>query len=118
MTLAELKKIVDSYCEDKYTNPEEVKLIITLEEMSAGARAGTDVENVFMGFDWEHNQLRIQPKDKLIRYNKDRDVPNDVRHYKDTYFCPTCQYSLRKTEIQNNYCPFCGQHFSKNIKEI
>ncbi|HAU86001.1 MAG TPA: hypothetical protein DCW90_11035 [Lachnospiraceae bacterium] len=70
MTLAELKKIVDSYCENKYTNPEEVNLIITLDEMSIGPRAGTGVENAFMGFDWEHNQFRIQPKDKLVRYNK------------------------------------------------
>ena len=36
MTLAELKKIVDSYYEDKYINPKEVKIIITLEEISMG----------------------------------------------------------------------------------
>lgn len=34
MTLAELKKIVDSYCEDSYVNPDEVM----------GPRAGTGVE--------------------------------------------------------------------------
>lgn len=44
MTLAELKKIVDSYCENKYVNPDEVNVIITLEEMSIGPRAGTGVE--------------------------------------------------------------------------
>ena len=44
MTLAELKKIVDSYCEDKYVNPDEVNVIITLGKMSLGSRAGTGVE--------------------------------------------------------------------------
>lgn len=44
MTLAELKKIVDAYYEGKYVNPDEVNVIITLEEMSMGPRAGTGVE--------------------------------------------------------------------------
>lgn len=119
MTLGELKNIVNFYFGNKNINPEEVKLIITLEEMSIGPRAGTGVENIFMGFDWEHNQLRIEPKDKLIRYNKDRDIPKDVCHYKDIYYCSTCQHPLKKTEVRNNnYCPFCGQRLSKNINEI
>ena len=119
MTLTELKKTVDSYCEEKYVNPDEVNVIITLEEMSIGPRAGTGIENIFMGFDWEQNQFRIQPKEKLVRYNKDRDVSKDICHYRDTYYCPTCQHPLKKTEVRNNnYCPFCGQRISKNIKEI
>ena len=78
MTLAELKKIVDAYYEGKYVNPDEVNVIITLEEMSMGPRAGTGVESIFMGFDWESNQLRIQPKEKLVRYNKQSDIPKDI----------------------------------------
>lgn len=121
MTLTELKKIVDAYYEGKYVNPDEVNVIITLEEMSMGPRAGTGVESIFMGFDWEHNQLRIQPKEKLVRYNKQRDIPKDILYYKlqDFHYCPTCQHPLKKTETRNNnFCPFCGQRFSKNIKEI
>ena len=118
MTLAELKKIVDSYCEDKYVNPDEVNVIITLEEMSMGPRAGTGVENIFMGFDWEHNQFRIQPKEKLVRYNKQRDIPKRIIYYKaqGTYCCTTCQHPMKKTEAKSNkYCPYCGQKLSGEI---
>ena len=121
MTLTELKKTVDSYCETKYVNPDEVNVIITLEEMSIGSRAGTGIENIFLGFDWEHNQLRIQPKEKLVRYNKQRDIPKDILYYKlqDIHYCPTCQHPLKKTEARNNkYCPFCGQCFTRQIKFI
>lgn len=121
MTLTELKKIVDSYYEDDYINPDEINVIITLEEMSIGPRAGTGIENIFLGFDWEHNQLRIQPKEKLVRYNKQRDVPKDILYYKlqDLHYCPTCQHPLKKTEVRNNkYCPFCGQYFTRQIKFI
>ena len=99
MTLAELKKIVDSYCENKYVNPDEVNVIITLEEMSIGPRAGTGVENIFMGFDWEHNQLRIQPKEKLVRYNKQRDIPKRIIYYKTL-----CRIIDRAFFIVLNYC--------------
>lgn len=121
MTLAELKKTVDAYCEGEYVNPDEVNVIITLEEMSIGPRAGTGIENIFLGFDWEHNQLRIQPKEKLVRYNKQRDIPKDILYYKlrDLHYCPTCQHPLKKTEVRNNkYCPFCGQCFTRQIKFV
>ena len=118
MTLAELKKIVDSYCETKYVNPDEVNVIITLVEMSIGARAGAGIENIFLGFDWEHNQFRIRPKEKLVRYYKQRDIPKRIIYYKaqDTYCCTTCQHPMKKTEAKNNkYCPYCGQKLSGEI---
>lgn len=118
MTLTELKKIVDSYCEDEYVNPDEVNVIITLEEMSIGPRAGTGIENIFLGFDWESNQLRIQPKEKLVRYKKQRDIPKRIIYYKaqGTYCCTTCQHPMKKTEAKNNkYCPYCGQKLSGEI---
>ena len=64
MTLAELKKIVDAYYEGKYVNPDEVNVIITLEEMSMGPRAGTGVESIFMGFE-DRKSTRLNSSHRL-----------------------------------------------------
>lgn len=70
MNFKEFKKRIDTLYESVH-NPELITVYITTSEPSIGGRAKADVDYVTLGFDWENNQLRINPKQKLIKWNKE-----------------------------------------------
>lgn len=111
MKLKELYEISKSLIEQ---GKEEDDVLITLSEPSIGGRASTPINYVYAGFDWEHGQIRISPKDKLIRKCKDRDEPmntkviehNSLNRKSIIRKCAICGSYLRKDD---KYCSRCGQ---------
>lgn len=117
MNLTELKSKVDVCC--SHCNPNEVEVLITLNQPSMGPRASAGVESVCLGFDWERNQLRIEPKGKLERSGLGRDVNRPKLLYTGTgsevlngYWCPRCQ---QKVDKHDKYCKHCGQRVEGEI---
>ena len=66
MNLEELKERVD-FLMQTVRDPREINVYITLDESSVSDRAKEEVQNIYIGFDWEHNQCRIEPEHNLIR---------------------------------------------------
>ena len=109
LTVRDLKKNLDYINEDDLN----ARVVITLDEPSVGGRKGTGIIMAHMGFDWEDNQFRIEPKEKLSRNTFSRDTPKDIKKWRDGYFCPRCDGSLMKKEVkESRYCRRCGQRFS------
>ena len=109
LTVKDLKDIIDRTNE----NDLDARIVITLDEPSIGSRAFTSIIMAHMGFDWENNQFRIEPKEPIARNNFSRDTPRDIRKWRDGYFCPKCDGSLMKKEVkESRYCRRCGQRFS------
>lgn len=115
MVLSELKKQVDFLIDNGHgDNP----ILVTLSESSIGSRAATGITGIYLGFDWEHGQVRISTDKKIISYEKDRDKVIEPR--KEDYnigtqtrhllLCPKCENHLRKDD---NYCSHCGQRVRK-----
>ena len=111
MDLLELKTIIDSTIENlRYEKPENISVLITLSESSIGPRASSSVKYASLGFDWEHNQFRLQPRKPLVtKGNSLTDVKNitckqfEGRNY---YFCPRCQQKISKND---SFCRYCSQ---------
>ena len=109
LTVKDLKDIIDRTNE----NDLDARIVITLDEPSIGSRAFTSIIMAHMGFDWENNQFRIEPKEPIARNKFSRDTPRDIRKWRDGYFCPKCDGSLMKEEVkESRYCRRCGQRFS------
>ena len=109
LTVKDLKDIIDRTNE----NDLYALIVITLDEPSIGSRAFTSIIMAHMGFDWENNQFRIEPKEPIARNKFSRDTPRDIRKWRDGYFCPKCDGSLMKKEVkESRYCRRCGQRFS------
>lgn len=109
LTVKDLKNIVERTNE----NDLDARVVITLDEPSVGSRAFTSIIMAHMGFDWENNQFRIEPKEPIARNKFSRDTPRDIRKWRDGYFCPKCDGSLMKKEVkESRYCRRCGQRFS------
>lgn len=109
LTIKDLKDIIDRTNENNLN----ARVVITLDEPSIGGRAFTSIIMAHMGFDWETNQFRIEPKDPIARNKFSRDTPRDIRKWRDGYFCPKCDGSLMKKEVkESRYCRRCGQRFS------
>lgn len=109
LTVKDLKDIIDRTNE----NDLDARIVITLDEPSIGSRAFTSIIMAHMGFDWENNQFRIEPKEPIARNKFSRDTPRDIKKWRDGYFCPKCDGSLMKKEVkESRYCRRCGQRFS------
>ena len=109
LTVKDLKDIIERTNE----NDLDARIVITLDEPSIGSRAFTSIIMAHMGFDWENNQFRIEPKEPIVRNKFSRDTPRDIRKWRDGYFCPKCDGSLMKKEVkESRYCRRCGQRFS------
>lgn len=109
LTIKDLKDIIDRTNE----NDLNARVVITLDEPSIGGRAFTSIILAHMGFDWENNQFRIEPKEPIARNKFSRDTPRDIRKWRDGYFCPKCGGSFMKKEVkESRYCRRCGQRFS------
>lgn len=111
MNLKELKETVD-FVFNRSKNPEGSSVVITLSEPSIGSRAYSSVQGIYIGFDWETNQIRIEPSVDLvkkgnsltdirpIKFRKSFDKKNIVSA------CPNCDSRIAKTDC---YCRYCGQ---------
>ena len=114
MKVEELKKIIDIYIEQGKGKDD---VVITLSNPSVGPRASTGISSIFPGFDWEQGQIRIEPKEKLITKDKDRDIPLPIKHREYNLTnkkrivrtCPKCGGFVK---VSNKYCPSCGQRIS------
>lgn len=115
LNLRELKEYVEFLYEHGCTGEEPV--LITLSQNSVGSRASTGITHITEGFDWESGQIRIEPEEKLLKKEKDRDNAMPVRvkeydlHYKNgkktiIRSCPICENHLKKDD---RYCSRCGQ---------
>lgn len=117
MKLKELYEISKSLVEQ---GKAEDEVLITLSEPSVGARASAPINSIYAGFDWEHGQIRIEPKNKLINKLKDRDKQLDTKIMEYDSLgrkciirkCPVCENHLKKDD---KYCSRCGQAI-KHIK--
>lgn len=108
MTLNELYEIIKSYIDEGCAN--EV-VLINLCERSVGARAGCGIKYIYDGIDWEHNQFRIEPEEKLCRLGRSKDdalalVPIKFHSSRTSYNCPSCDGIVSKND---RYCRYCGQ---------
>ena len=112
MNLKELKELVDANYEriPNGYNPEDISVLITTAEPSIGGRASCGISNNMMGFDWESNQFRIEPKEPLVRLGKSlSDVKPCVNKPQDganVYWCPRCTGMVK---LQDRFCKHCGQ---------
>lgn len=68
MNLKELKTRID-FLIKAYPNAENCKVVITTKGNSVGGREYSNVKSVYQGFDWERNQIRIDPEDNLWKGN-------------------------------------------------
>lgn len=105
MNLLEFKNIIDSrYSHCK--NPEEVKVLITTADPSVGPRASCDISSIRIGFDWERNQLRLEPAIRLVREGRNFDDARKIYKENNNFWCPRCTCLVNKTD---KYCRSCGQ---------
>ncbi len=115
MKLIELKNKIDFIC-DRCENPKDIDVCITLVEPSVGGRAKVGVQSVNLGFDWEKNQLRIEPDKEIVRKGRDLQtvIPIKERFSFDktckVFRCPICDGHLNKND---RYCKFCGQRLKE-----
>lgn len=117
MNILELKKYIDSLIDNGI---EDAALLITLKEPSVGPRASVSIKYIHQGFDWEHNQIRIEPEEDLTRYKKDRDNPLPIKIREEKMpngknikirKCPKCGDKVTRSQ---NYCSMCGQRINSN----
>lgn len=115
MKLKELYYTLNSYMDDiynRYKDSEDISVVITLSEPLVGCRTYAEVDDINLGFDWEENQLRIEPKTKLVRLgNSLNDIKEPyIRVDKTTnrkyYFCSSCGGNINRKDY---YCKYCGQ---------
>ena len=118
MNLIELKERIDNII--KYTRfPEDKKVYINLSQPSIGRRAGTEIESIDQGFDWEHNEIRIEPSVPLctreIRQKEEKGTKLlKVQAVNRTlYYCKKCMTLVSKND---NYCKRCGTKIFKEEK--
>lgn len=71
MNLKEFKERID-FLYAHARHPEDVKVVITTSEPCYVGREKADIEGVSLGFDFENGQVRIDPKQKLIKWNKEK----------------------------------------------
>lgn len=120
MLLSEFKDQVDFL--NAHGHGENI-VLLTLSESSMGSRASTEVTGIYPGSDWEHGEVRLSTKKKIISYEKDRDnamqprrkdyeTGSRVRHL---LICPKCENHLRKDD---NYCSCCGQRINHNKETV
>jgi hypothetical protein len=102
-------KIIESLF-PSYQNMEDVNVVITTSESSIGGRAFTEVRNIFEGFDWERNQLRIEPIDKLLK-QPIRDTAEIIKQSLSGISFSGCSYCGRKVSREDYYCRQCGRKF-------
>ena len=116
MNLKELQSIVNRTVEhiNKHMLPEEIPVLISLQQASIGARASSHVVCANMGIDWENGQFRIEPAKPLaeLTHTYTYEQEKVMREYsgRKSYFCPRCNEKLGK---EDQFCKRCGQKVGK-----
>lgn len=106
MTLNELKKSVDAYCE---RGRGDWKVVVELSQISIGGIASTEIAQIYEGFDWDFGKVIINTSDSIIMKTKDRDNPVEIKKdpvFSKRYLCSACGYYVRKDD---KFCSSCGQ---------
>lgn len=121
MTIGELQDTLNSAVILKQTNQmytgniRDKEVLITIEGDSIGSRPYCKIQSAGFGFDWEHNQFRIEPSEKL--FTKDNlsnvQLPKHIKIKNKDFF--TCRICNKKVETEDNYCKFCGTKLKKGI---
>lgn len=112
MNLQELKEIIDFEIENlrDYENPQNIQVLITINDRSIGGRASSAIRSVNMGFDWESGQLRISPVKQLISESSSRSIPVPTTKAESGGMTFTaCAKCLMKVSKDDGYCRHCGQ---------
>lgn len=121
MTVDSLKNKLEFYANHGHSND---VVVIELKEPSIGGIACTGIKHISSGFDWDNGKIIITCDDAVLRYKKDRDVPQSAvriiyTKYPNTrpvIHCPICENKLRKDD---KYCSRCGQAISMdNLREF
>lgn len=112
MNLKQLKETVDKTIEllQSHQSPEEIPVLITINNNSVGARGSCETKYVGMGFDWEHGQFRIEPSANLVKLADsltDIKVPIQKEFGGRKYY--TCVRCECRTSKDDRYCRQCGQ---------
>lgn len=114
MTLAELKELVDGLCK-RHKGLANAQVMITLAEPSIGGRAAAQIKGIYAGFDWEHNQIRVEPEESLVRQGHTYEDPMPIRKIvfagsnRPVYVCPKCESTVAKID---HFCRECGQRLA------
>ena len=89
---------------------DDMDVVITLSDGSVGPRACVGIKSVNPGMDFEHNQFRIEPQEKLFINILRMESP--VGTIKETFggmsftACGRCHEKVAKYD---KYCRNCGQ---------
>lgn len=117
MNLAELKGAVDHAYNAlrNYEKPEEINVVLEIDEPSVGAGASVNVVHASRGFDWENGRFNIVVAEKIVR--KGRSKEDAIAPWENEYDygngkktvirdCRMCGGQVKK---DNRYCVHCGQ---------
>lgn len=107
MKLKELKQSIDFYI-SRNQNNEEKEVVVSLDQVSVGFSASSQVEQFYEGIDWDNGKFFISTKDTLIMKDKDRDIPVEIKKdpvFPKRFICTACGYYVCKGD---NYCRTCG----------
>jgi hypothetical protein len=106
MTLNELKKIIDAYCQH---GRGDSTVVVELDQVSIGPTAVTKITDIYEGLDWDMGKIIITSETPIIKKYKDRDIPVKIKHdlsISSKVICPICNEYVSKSD---NYCKHCGQ---------
>lgn len=117
MNLAELKHAVDFMHSTvrSYEKPEDLGVVLVINEPSMGGRMAVNIDSVTRGFDWEEGRINIVASEKIVKkgnskedviapYEKEYDYGNGKKTMiRD---CRMCGGQVKK---DNRYCAHCGQ---------
>jgi len=112
MNLQEIKDIIDWEIAHlrAYENPNDIQVLIDLNEPSVGPHASSAIKSIYMGFDWESGQIRISPVKQLISESKSRSIPiPTVKSESGGVSFTACAKCLMKVAKDDWYCRHCGQ---------
>ena len=116
LTLKELNETTKYFLDKGFD--ENTPIYITTNDNSIGGRAFVTIQGMYNGFDWESGQIRLEPNEKILKYENGRDIPLEPRIKNYEYnnrkskviSCPKCENKLRKDD---RFCSYCGQKIKK-----
>ena len=117
MNLAELKHTVDFTTTTlrAYEKPEDIDVVIHLQEPSIGGIACAGVTSGHRGIDWDTSRFILAPSARLRHEGKTKD--DVVAPWVNEYDYGTgrktvirdCRMCSHRVNADHRYCPHCGQ---------
>lgn len=109
MTAQELFDHLKWYLDEREVNP-NTPVLITLSGSSIGSRASVGIQGLYTGIDWEQEQLRIEPQEKIFRNIKRMDTPVGItREISGGISFNACGKCRMKVAKDDTFCRHCGQ---------